>query len=329
MTVLGTTLFSFTPDWRAGEDATSILARVAGAGCGPALEVIGHQAWRGFPAVSADDERAFRDAVERLELAPVSLGVYPHPFRRPGPPSSIDEQADDLRTQLVAAQRLGFPIVRTHLGMDPALLRRVAAEAEELEVVLTFEVQGVATPDAPAVVDVLDLQAATGSPYLGLTMDFSVTSRSLPGVLDTALRRNGLAEDAIAEIHRIWAQDLPIGRRIGAGLGLVTGHPQEQPLTVLVAGVLGRCGRTEPADWADVLPVVHHAHAKIWDPDVEVVREPHGAWLAALDAAGYAGAVVSEWGGHEMLDRTEADALTVTRDHLRLLADLRPAAVTA
>ena len=329
MATLGTTLFSFTPDWRAGEDAISILERVAGAGCGPALEVIGHQAWRGFPHVSAADERAFRDAVDRLELVPVSLGVYPHPFRRPGPPSSIDEQVEDLRTQLVAAKRLGFPIARTHLGLDPTLLGRAAAEAERLEVVLTFEVQGVATPGAPAVVDVLDLQARTGSPYLGLTMDFSVTSRSLPGVLDTALRRNGLAEDAIAELHQIWALDVPIGQRIGMGLALVAGHPQEQPLTVLVAGVLGRCGRTEPAEWADVLPVVHHAHAKIWDPDVEAVREPHGAWLAALETAGYAGAVVSEWGGHEMLDRAEADALTVTRDHLHLLAELRPAGVQA
>lgn len=329
MVTLGTTLFSLTPDWRRGDDATSILERVGDAGCGPALEVIGHQAWRGFPAVSADDERAFRDAVDRLALQPVALGVYPHPFRRPGPPESIDEMAADLTAQMETARRLGFPIVRTHLGLDPALIRRAAAEADRLEVVLTFEVQGVATPDAPAVMDVVDLQAETGSPYVGLTMDFSVTSRSLPGVLDTALRRNGLAEDAIAEVHRIWGEDLPIGRRIGAALGLVAGHPQEHPLTVLVAGVLGRCGRTEPAEWAHVLPVVHHAHAKIWDPDVEAVREPHGAWLAALDAAGYSGAVVSEWGGHEMLDRIDADALTVTRDHLALLAELRRAEVTA
>lgn len=329
MVTLGTTLFSLTPDWRRGDDATSILERVGNAGCGPAIEVIGHQAWRGFPVVSADDERAFRDAVDRLDLQPVALGVYPHPFRRPGPPQSLDEQAADLTAQMEAARRLGFPVVRTHLGLDPALVRRAAAEADRLEVVLTFEVQGVATPDAPAVVDVLDLQAETGSPFLGLTMDFSVTSRSLPLVLDAALRRNGLSDDAIAEVHHLWAEDLPIGRRIGTALGLVAGHPQEQPLTVLVAGVLGRCGRTEPAEWAEVLPVVHHAHAKFWDPDVESVREPHGAWLAALDAAGYAGTVVSEWGGHEMLDRSEADALTVTRDHLTLLAELSTAGVTA
>jgi sugar phosphate isomerase/epimerase len=329
MTTLGTTLFSLTPDFRAGERTTSILQRVADAGCGPALEVIGAQAWRGFPNVCADDERAYRDAVDRLGLEPVALGIYPHPFRRPGAPMGTDELVADLTAQLQAARQLGFPIVRTHLGMEPGLLRRVAAEADRLGVVLTFEVQGTATPDAPAVVDVLSLQQETGSPYLGFTMDFSVTSRGLPDVLDRALRRNGLADDAIAEIHRIWAEDVPIGRRIGTALALVAGHPQEQPLTVLVAGVLGRCGRTEPAEWTEVFPLVHHAHAKIWDPDVEAIREPHGAWLAALDAAGYTGAVVSEWGGHEMVDRAEADALTVTRDHLALLAELSKAEVPA
>jgi len=322
---LGTTLFSFTPDWRAGADAVSILERVAAAGCGPALEVIGHQAWRDFPDVSADDERAFRDAVDRLELVPVALGVYPHPFRRPGAASGIDEQVDDLRAQLAAAKRLGFPLVRTHLGLEPALLRRLAEEADRLQVGVTFEVQGTATPDAPAVVDVLTVQAETGTPFLGLTMDFSVTSRSLPAVLDTAFGRLGLAEERIATIHRIWAEDRPIGQRIGAGLAEIDGHPNQQPLTVLVAGVLGRCGRTEPADWAEVFPLVQHAHAKIWDPEVEAVREPHGSWLSTLDAAGYTGAVVSEWGGHEMLERSDADALTVTRDHLALLREVRTA----
>ena len=71
-----------------------------------------------------------------------------------------------------------------------------------------------------------------------------------------------------------------------------------------------------------MVPAVRHAHAKFWDPDVESVRAPHGDWLSALDGAGYRGAVVSEWGGHELLDRADADDLAVTRAHLDLLSGL-------
>jgi hypothetical protein len=50
-----------------------------------------------------------------------------------------------------------------------------------------------------------------------------------------------------------------------------------------------------------------------------------------LKTAGYGGAVVSEWGGHELLDRADADALAVTRAHHDLLVELtgRRTAVTA
>jgi len=320
--LLGTTLFSLTPDCRAGSDVTTLLQRVADAGCGPAIEIVGYQAWRGFPAVSAEDERAFRDAVDRLGLVPTALGVYTDLFRRPGHPMSDDEALDDIRPQLEAAARLGFPLVRATLGMSPSLLRRVADEAARLGVVLTFEVQGTTAPDAPAVADVAELQATTGTPYLGLTLDFSLTTPALPEAFGTALARQGLPDAKVAAVTRAWAQDAPFGQRLGAALGAVSGHPAEAALTHLVAGVFVRTGRQRPEDWAPLLPLVRHAHAKFWDPDVEAVREPHGAWLAALADARYAGAVVSEWGGHELLDRADADALTVTSDHLGLLREL-------
>jgi sugar phosphate isomerase/epimerase len=320
--LVGTTLFSLTPEWRAGLDILAVLERVAAADCGPALEVIGHQAWRGFPHLPADDERAFRESVERLELSPVALGVYTDLFRRPGRPMTSDEAFEDIRPQLRAAARLGFPLVRATLGMETALLSRVAEEAARLGVVLTFELQGATPPDAPAVVELLELQAATGNPYLGLTLDFSLTTPALPAAFDTALARQGLDEGQIAAVHAAWAQEAPLGPRIGAALAVVSAHPAAASLTHLVAGVFVRTGRWQPQDWADVLPLVRHAHAKFWDPDVESVREPHDAWLAALDRAGYAGAVVSEWGGHEFLDRADADALATTRAHVGLLREL-------
>ncbi|PWW24408.1 hypothetical protein JD79_03587 [Geodermatophilus normandii] len=325
MVVLGTTLFSLTPDWRAGADLPGLLERVAAAGCGPAVEVVGHQAWRGFPAVDPREERAFRAAVDRLGLVPAALGVYTDLFRRPGRPMTDDEALDDVRPQLEAAARLGFGAVRATLGMGSALLRRVAAEAERLGVVLTFEVQGATPPDAPAVLEVAELQRSTGSPYLGLTLDSSLTTPALPDALGTALRRLGLDADGVAAVHAAWAQDGPAGARIGTALAALAGHPRREELSILVAGVLGRCGRSTPAAWADLLPLVRHAHAKFWDPDVETVRAPHGAWLAALGAAGYTGALLSEWGGHELLERADADAVAVTTAHVALLTELAAA----
>ncbi|MEV6492771.1 hypothetical protein AB0M20_29750, partial [Actinoplanes sp. NPDC051633] len=273
--ILGTTSFSLTPLWRAGADPVEVLEHLASTGCGPALEVIGHQIWRGFPALSAADERAFRAAVDRLGLVPVALGVYADLYRRPGRTMTAEEAFEALRAQLAVAARLGFGVVRAALGMEPVLMRRVLAEAERLGVVLTFELQGMTAPDAPAVVDVLTLQAQTGSPYLGFTIDFSLSTPDLPAAFDLALRRSGLAEDRIGVIHESWES-----RRMGAALAALAGHRDEAVLANLVAGVVGRCGRSQPADWAAVLPLARHAHAKFWDPDVESVRASHGAWLS-------------------------------------------------
>lgn len=322
--ILGTTMFSLTPLWRAGADPVALLERLSGTGCGPAVEVIGHQAWRGFPGLSTQDERAFRAAVDRLGLRPAALGVYTDLYRHPGRTMTTDEALADIRPQLEAAARLGFPLVRAALGMEPALLRRVLVEAERLGVVLTFELQGATPPHAPSIVDILALREATGSPYLGFTVDFSLTTPALPDAFGTALRRRGLPDAVVGAVYRAWED----GGGIGAALAAIGRHHDSAGL---VAGVIGRCGRSRVSDWTHVLPAVRHAHAKFWDPDVERVRGSHGAWLVALSRAGYRGAVLSEWGGHELLDSAEADPVAVSAAHVALLSELVPdrAAVTA
>jgi hypothetical protein len=252
----------------------------------------------------------------------VDLGVYTDLFRRPGRPMTEDEAFTDLAPQLAAAARLGFPQVRAPLGLTGGLLRRVVGAAERLDLVVTVEVQGTNAPDSPAVVEVRDLQRETGTAHLGFTIDFSLTTAALPVAFGHALRRLGLPGPDVTEVHRIWSTEQPIGERIGAALAVLRGRPNEAELGTLVAGILLRSGRWRPADWADVLPLARHAHAKFFDPAVESVRASHASWLAALADAGYTGAVVSEWGGHELLDRADADALAVTRAHHNLLAEL-------
>lgn len=317
MATLGTTLFSLTPLWQAGGDAEDVLELVARHDCGPAVEVIGHQTWRGFPHLSAGDERRFRDAVDRLGLVPAALGVYADRHRRPGRLSTDDETVAEVGDQLAVAARLGFPLARMSPMVGGHLLRRLADEAEQAGVVLTFEVQGVAPPAAYD--EILALREQT--PYVGLTLDFSLTVPALPAVFATALRERGLDEDSIDAVHRAWAEDLPVGQRIQTALDAVGPHSSPR-LTHLVAGMFLRTGRQDPRDWAEVLPAVLHAHAKVWDTDVESVRAPHGAWIEALVGAGYDGAIVSEWGGHEMVAPGQADALAVTTAHVAMLREL-------
>lgn len=307
--IVGTTTFSLTPLWRAGADPVAVLERLAASGCGPAVEVIGHQAWRGFPELSTEDERAFRDAVDRLGLTPAALGVYADLFRHPGRALTADEVLAEVRPQLEVAARLGFPVVRLAPVLGPEPLRRVVAEAERLGVVLTVEVQGATPPDAPSIVDVLALREH--SPFVGFTVDFSLTTPALPAAFATALRRNGLSDGDVRAVSDAWESGSP-----------VRGHTGEA--AVLVAGILGRCGRSRVGDWTHVLPAVHHAHAKFWDPDAGSVRASHGAWLDALRDVDYRGAVVSEWGGHELLGDAEADPVAVSRAHVALLAGIAP-----
>ena len=205
---------------------------------------------------------------------------------------------------------------------SPALLRRVAAEADRLGVVLTFEVQGTATPGRPRRRGRAGPAAETGSPYLGLTMDFSVTSRALPGRAGHGAPPPGAGRGRIAAVHRIWAEDWPIGRRIGTALargrrapaGAAADRPgrrRARPVRPHGARRLGgRAAGRPPRARQDL------GSRRRGDPRAarRLARRP--------GCGGYSGAVVSEWGGHEMLDRAEADALTVTRDHLALLAEL-------
>lgn len=334
--VPGTSLFSLTPQWRSGADLPGLLARLADADCGPALEVIGPQTWRGYPHLTPEDERAFGASVERFGFTPTALGIYVDRFRRADRELTLDEAVASVRPQLALAARLGFPIVRLPLGLPADLLRRIAAEAHRAGLVLTVEVQGTNRPQDAGVLDVLSLREEFGD-HVGLTLDVSLTTPALPVAFGIALRRLDLAEDAVTAIHRHWADDPvgaegaggALGARLGPALALVQGHPAQAQLTTLIAGVFLRTGRQRVEDWVPLLPAVRHAHGKYWDVDLAGLREPYGAWFTALDAAGYTGAVVSEWGGHELLDRADVDALELTAAHVALLRELTTPAATA
>jgi sugar phosphate isomerase/epimerase len=328
----GPTLFSLSNEWLAGSTPlTQLLERVAADGLGPDLELDGCTMFRGLPTPYAHEVETFRDTCERLGLRPTVFGVYVDRARRRDRWLTIEEGARDLEQQVRAARDLGFGLVRGAVGIDLAVIERVLPVLSALDVVLTLEVQGTMTPQAPPVTELADwLHAHDGAP-VGLTFDTSVAMSDLPPSFREHLRHLGMSDAVEAFLDGWWTSDLPAHERFGGFRTALA--DRDVPPAVLDATVTAfvRMGHSAPADWRPLLPWVRHVHAKFWDADVteEHVVGPQSRCLTELHEAGYAGSVSSEWGGSEW-HGLEVDTFGLVGRHLdalRQVADLsnRPA----
>lgn len=304
-----------TNEWLSGTwTLDAVLRRIAADGLGPGLEVVGFQSFRDFPRVSASDVTAFRDAVDDLALQPSALGGYVDAALRPGRVLDVDQAERYLQPQLDAATRLGFPLVRAALGLDPVLLERLVPTLESLGVTLVLEVQGPTTMDSPALVSTVELFEKLRTPALGLVLDFSLSMVGLPVTLLRRLRADGLSAGSEAVLVEAW--------RARRGPGEFFARCPDAPPAALAPFV--RFGSSAPEEFAPLLPWVRHVHAKFWDLEDadEHVAGPHAAFLRMLTDAGYDGPISSEWGGSEWLESTDVDGFEITRRHLGLVRAL-------
>ena len=321
---VGTTLFSFTDEWRSGAlTLTQLLERVARLDLGPDVELVGYQSFRGLPTPTPAEVDLFRHDVERLGLRPTVFGVYVDRARHPARWLSVAESTAQVAQQLDLAAALGFTATRATLGMDTAVLDRVAPVLADLELLLTFEIQGNHTPHAPEVVTLLDwLQSNPGAP-VGLTFDSSVAMPDLPPSYRRVLRDLGMTPQVEAQLEDAWRSDGAPFQRLGRLLAGVAGSPLPDALREQLVTAFIRFGHGRLAEWSDVLGWVRHAHAKFWDwEDADrQVKAPHLELVRMLVQHGYAGSISSEFGGIAWLERGELDVFDLTGRHVTFLRE--------
>ena len=319
---VGTTLFSFTDVWRTGSvTLTQLLQRVATLGLGPDLELVGYQSFRGLPSPTAVEVDDFRRDVERLNLRPTAFGVYVDRARRSGCWLSADESLAQLSDQLWTARRLGFRSGRATLGMDTEVLDRLVPVLDDEDLVLTFEIQGNHTPDAPEVVALVDwLRGNSGAP-VGLTFDSSVAMPDLPVSYRRVLRQLGMTSSMEEQLDVAWRSDGAPFQRLGGLFAAIDGASVPEALHDQLVTAFIRFGHGDLADWTHVLPWVRHAHAKFWDwEDAETqVMIPHQALVTLLVEHGYTGSISSEFGGLAWLEQDEINIFDLTKQHIAFL----------
>jgi hypothetical protein len=316
---LGVTLYSMTNEWLAGRyTLPELVDEVGRRQLGPGVEIIGFQSLRGFPRkVDRKDLDEFRAAIERNGLELTSLAANADVAIRKDAWMDTDASVEYMRPQIELAGELGFPVVRTQIGLTPEVLERLEPIASKAKVHLGMEVHAPEGPNTPKVMATREVYERIDSEWLGFVPDFSSCMRAIPpGMLDK-LREHGLSEDGVASLIRAWESPGAPFQRYGvfAGQAKEAGEP---PLPVAEAMlVFTMFGRENLEDWREVLPQVRHIHGKFYDVDdnLESPSIDYGALMKIFGNAEETFTMSTEWEGHAYLDMHEQDAFEMVRKH--------------
>lgn len=324
--VLGVTLYSMTNEWLAGRyTLPQLVDEVGRRGLGPGLELIGFQSLRGFPShVDARELAALREAIERNQLRPTSLASNADVARRAAAWMDTDESVEYMRPQIELARALGFPVVRTQIGLTPEVLERLEPIARKADVRLGMEVHAPEGPNTPKVQATREIYDRIGSEYLGFIPDFSSCMRAIPPGMLAKLRGAGLSDDGVDALVRAWeAPGVPYVR-YGA-FAEEAKQLGEPDLPVAQARLIFTMfGREDPQGWREILPQVVHIHGKFYDVDDDLTSPSidYKAILAVFAEADRDITMSTEWEGHAYLDIEDQDAFEIVARHHAMVRDM-------
>jgi hypothetical protein len=130
-----------------------------------------------------------------------------------------------------------------------------------------------------------------------LLLDLSALMTGLPPSFVDALVADGLPADAIARLADAFA-----ARQVAPAVAPHLADPALSPAAKsLLVTAMTRFGAGTAAEWLPLAPWIASVHLKWWDlPSAETdLAGEAGDLLEGLLAAGFAGTLCSEWGGHE------------------------------
>jgi hypothetical protein len=301
---------------RAERPAADIAAGIVRDGVASVIEIEPGQMWRSFPEPADAEVDAFRTALEAGGGSVSIVGASLDDWTPTGRRLDDDERLAFLLPQLRAARRVGAAGVRLPIGQaGPALLGRLMPALHELDLVLYQEAQGRQTPDDPDTARALDAISALDDPHMRVLVDISMLMPALPVTYVEALDAAGLDRGLLDRLANGWRDP----ETVGVLASTLRAGEVPPPAHALFMDMLVRFGRSDAAVLRDILPLIGGFHLKFWDLDDAGgrVSGPIRDLGAVLAGSGFAGALCSEWGGHEWLD---ADAADMTRRHLALAA---------
>jgi sugar phosphate isomerase/epimerase len=318
MIKLSTSLFSYAYEWNSRqysfEQLFAITKKVA---LGNGLEIIGFQSFKGFPHIDASMVSETKRLMDKYGFEPACLDSNTDIARRRDRLMTTDETVEYLEPQIIAAQKLGFPILRVQMTTKPEVLQKMLPLAEKTGIKLGMELHTPYQVDHPAVLALREMYDKVNSPFLGFIPDFGTSMRAIPDALLYSFREAGVQDEWIAITKEIWYKDVPPPAKF-AEL-----HERVMPLGASPAQI-GRLnmafsmnGRQPVEKWREIVPQTVHLHGKFYGFDA-AGEEPsidYAAILRVFHKGGYDGYVSSEYEGSAFTDEFSAFDM-VEKHHL-------------
>jgi sugar phosphate isomerase/epimerase len=307
---LGTTLYSFAPEWAAGYyDLESMLARVKEFEIGPGLEILASQTVRTFPNTSPDFINNFRNLCDKYELEPSAYGTNLDMGRNRKKEMDYDEEFEFVIGQVEAGAAMGFPVIKLQ-NARRGLLEKLLPHAEKLNVKLGYEIHAPEGPNSPKIMEIRETYDALDSELLGFVPDFSSTMHSMGRTMLQTLSKKGLDEAALTKIQEVWATDASGHDRINTFIAYLESRDIDPgSLGPFARMSFSMNGHVAPEEWNDIMHQVVHIHGKFFDmnPDGQVDAIDYPKHIRIFAEGGFSGYISSEWEGHAFADMGEVD----------------------
>lgn len=179
----GVSLYSYHGEYGTSMDLEDMFMEMEDMGA-YGLEILGNSHIEGYPNISDEWYENWNQLVEKYHIVPVEYGHWVDSRLYPGRELTTEESVTMLKRDFKIANRLGFKVLRTKLGVIDDTLTPVknwrdfigaALEiAEEYDVRMCPEIHSPTVLKSKMIDDYVEFIEKTGTKHFGLNIDFSI-----------------------------------------------------------------------------------------------------------------------------------------------------------
>ena len=292
------------------------------------IEIIPDQMIPGYPDISPEFLKQWHGWMDKYGRTPVCIDMFLDWNKFKGRVMTEDERVESVRADIVNANKLGCGVIRVIHDVEPAILERLAPDAEKYGVKLALEIHAPSYYDSELEQRLVAMFQKVGSPYLCFTLDLGVFVKRLPRVIVDRWLRDGMKPELAKRTAEAYENgDLRLSDGPDAHEKLIPKimamGATEQDIYRVMMGAHMIC--RDPRTMLEYLPFTSHIHGKFYEmlPDATEYSIPYEEIVPVLIEGGYEGYIDSEYEGQRWIqDAFEVDSTEQIRLHHVMLKRL-------